>query len=172
MKANIRYILPSLMVAGFAFVLVLHSVAAPTVIITPPAPPTIVVNPPPPVAVVVVPDYYVWDGYEYVGVVGDQYYYLGPGDVWVVCDPPRLERFHAWERGHPDWRSHATHNVKYRNVDHAHAQPQPTHDDRHAQPQPTHEDQHVQPAHNPSPAPPAHDEQREHQGHDHNGPPQ
>ena len=33
-----------------------------------------------------VPDDYVWDGYEYVGVVGDQYYYL-LRDVWIVADP-------------------------------------------------------------------------------------
>ena len=44
---------------------------------------------PPPQAVVTVgmPDSYVWDGVEYVGVVGDQYMYLGPEGVWLVCDP-------------------------------------------------------------------------------------
>ena len=51
-----------------------------------------------------VPDSYAWDGYEYVGLVGDQYYYLGPGNVWLFCEPFRLERFHGWERGHADWR--------------------------------------------------------------------
>jgi len=40
-----------------------------------------------------IPDYYVWDGYEYVGVVGNQYCYLGPANVWVVAEPYRLERF-------------------------------------------------------------------------------
>lgn len=71
----------------------------------------------------VVPDDYVWDGYEYVGVVGDQYYYLGPGNIWVVCDPVRVERFHAWVGGHPDWHAHAIRNDRYRNDSHGHYHP-------------------------------------------------
>jgi len=88
-----------------------------------------VVVAPPPVAVEVdvVPDDYVWDGYEYVGIVGGQYYYLGPGNVWLVCDSIRLERFHGWEKGHPDWRTHAVRNDRYRNDSHGHYQPR--HDD-------------------------------------------
>ena len=70
--------------------------------------------PAPAVTVEAVPDYYVWDGYEYVGVVGGQYYYLGPGNVWIVCEPFRLARFHDWERVHPDWHAHAIHNDRYR----------------------------------------------------------
>jgi hypothetical protein len=70
-----------------------------------------------------VPDDYVWDGYEYVGVVGDQYYYLGPDHVWLVADPIRLERFHGWERGHADWRSHAIRNDQFRRDAHGHVQP-------------------------------------------------
>jgi hypothetical protein len=70
-----------------------------------------------------VPDDYVWDGYEYVGVVGDQYYYLGPGNVWIVCDPVRLARFHDYVRVHPDWHGHAIRNDKYRNDSHGHYQP-------------------------------------------------
>ena len=68
---------------------------------------------PPPEAVVTVgmPDSYAWDGVEYVGVVGGQYMYLGPGEVWLVCDPVRLDRFHGWERGHPDWRRTAVRNA-------------------------------------------------------------
>ena len=68
---------------------------------------------PPPQAVVTVgmPDSYVWDGVEYVGVVGGQYMYLGPGEVWLVCDPVRLDRFHGWERGHPEWRRTAVRNA-------------------------------------------------------------
>lgn len=66
--------------------------------------------------VAVVPDSYVWDGYEYVGVVDNQYYYLGPGNVWMVMDPTRFQRFHVWARNHPDWRAHATQNVLYRNI--------------------------------------------------------
>lgn len=85
--------------------------------------PAPVVVAPAPVEVVTVPDDYVWDGYEYVGIVGDQYYYLGPGDVWLVCDPIRLERFHGWEGGHPDWRTHAIRNDRYRNDSHGHYHP-------------------------------------------------
>jgi hypothetical protein len=80
-------------------------VAAPAPVVVAPAPVTVAVG---------VPDNYVWDGYEYVGLVGDQYYYLGPGNVWLVCDPYRLDRFRGWERGHSDWRSHATRNDRYR----------------------------------------------------------
>jgi len=98
-------------------------VIRPPVIVAAPAP--VVVAPPPPTVIVEtpVPDYYVWDGYEYVGVVGDEYYYLGPDNVWLVCEPFRLERFHGWERGHPDWRAHATHNDRFRNNGHGHGQP-------------------------------------------------
>ena len=68
--------------------------------------------PPPQVVVTVgMPDSYIWDGVEYVGVVGDQYMYLGPEGVWLVCDPVRLGRFHGWEGGHPDWRRTALRNV-------------------------------------------------------------
>ena len=71
-----------------------------------------------------IPDDYTWDGYEYVGLVGDQYYYLGPGNVWIICDPVRLGRFHGWEHDHQDWRSHVTVNVRFRNDGHGHFHPQ------------------------------------------------
>jgi hypothetical protein len=74
------------------------------------APPTVYVPPPEAVVTVGVPDSYVWDGVEFVGVVGGQYMYLGPGGAWLVCEPFRLERFHGWERGHPDWHRTAIHN--------------------------------------------------------------
>ncbi|MFZ1074734.1 MAG: hypothetical protein WAO21_15030 [Verrucomicrobiia bacterium] len=94
------------------------------------APQPVVYAAPPPVEVapVMVPDSYAWDGYEYVGLVGDQYYYLGPGNVWVFCEPFRLERFHGWERGHADWRNHAIRNDHYRTDRNGHVQPR--HDDR------------------------------------------
>jgi hypothetical protein len=82
-----------------------------------------VVVAPAPAEVVMVPDSYVWDGYEYVGIVGDQYFYLGPGNVWVVCDPVRLQRFHGWEGGHPGWRANAVRNDRYRNDSRGHYQP-------------------------------------------------
>jgi len=95
------------------------------------APQPVVYAAPPPVvyaAPVMVPDNYVWDGYEYVGLVGDQYYYLGPGNLWLFCDPFRLERFHGWEGGHPDWRNHAVRNDHYRTDRNGHVQPR--HDGR------------------------------------------
>lgn len=165
MKTSIKYILPVLTLSGLAVMIAHRSAADPTVIITAPAPPTVIVNPPAPVVVAAVPDYYAWDGYEYVGVVGDQYYYLGPGDVWIVCDPVRLGRFHTWEKGHSDWRTHAIHNVKYRNVDRAHSPPQPMHENKPA-PAP----QHAPPVRDNQHVPPAHDDQRDHSDHDHNGP--
>jgi len=79
-----------------------------TVVAPVPAPPAVTVS-------IGFPDFYVWDGVEFVGVVGTQYVYLGPGDVWIVMDPPRLARFHDWETTHTDWRAHATANVNYRN---------------------------------------------------------
>jgi hypothetical protein len=75
------------------------------------APPAVYVPPPEPVVTVGVPDSYVWDGVEFVGVVGGSYMYLGPGGAWVVCDSVRLGRFHGWERGHPDWRRSAIRNA-------------------------------------------------------------
>jgi hypothetical protein len=75
------------------------------------APPSLYVPPPAAVVTVGVPDAYVWDGVEFVGMVGGSYMYLGPGGVWLGCDSIRLARFHGWERGHPDWRRTATRNV-------------------------------------------------------------
>jgi len=87
------------------------------------APPPVVVAPAP--EPVMIPDDYVWDGYEYVGLVGDQYYYLGPGNVWLICDPVRLDHFHVWIGVHPDWHSHAIRNDHYRTDRHGHYHPRP-----------------------------------------------
>ena len=95
-------------------------VVAPAPIVVAPAP---VPMAPPPAVVVGVPDDYVWDGYEYIGLVGDQYFYLGAGNVWLVAGPDRLERFHGWERGHADWRDHAIRNDRYRKEARGHVQP-------------------------------------------------
>jgi hypothetical protein len=109
---------------GISSLATLTTVARPSVVIqvgAPPPPPVVVsppvvVTPPAPAVTVetAVPDYYVWDGSEYVGVVGTQYYYLGAGNLWVRMDEPRLARFHDWEKGHGDWRNHATSNERYR----------------------------------------------------------
>jgi len=95
----------------------------PPVFVVPP-PPTVVVATPAPAPI---PDSYVWDGTEYVGCIGDSYFYLGPGNIWVACDGPRLERFHGWERQHGGWRGHAIKNVRFRNdgKDHPHGPPRP-----------------------------------------------
>lgn len=103
---------------------------APAPVVVAPAPP------PPPPEPVYVPDSYVWDGYEYVGVVGDQYFYLGPGNVWIVCEPFRLERFHGWERYHRDWHEHAIRNDRFRADRYGHVQP------RRAEPERRHDDHH------------------------------
>jgi hypothetical protein len=87
-----------------------------------PAPPPVVVTAPA-VTVAVVPDSYVWDGTEYVGVVNGQYFYLGAGNVWVACDPARLARFHGWEKDHADWRTHAIRNDHYRKDAQGHDHP-------------------------------------------------
>jgi hypothetical protein len=80
------------------------------------------------VAPVMVPDSYTWDGFEYVGLVGDQYFYLGPGNVWLFCEPFRLDRFHGRERGHADWRDHAIRNDRNRTDRNGHVQAR--HDDK------------------------------------------
>jgi hypothetical protein len=95
----------------------------------PPPPPPVVIAPAPvvvaPAPVVVgVPDSYVWDGVEYVGVVGDTWFYLGPGNVWLVSDPVRIARFHDWERFHPDWRVRlAIRNDRFRTDRYGHVAP-------------------------------------------------
>jgi hypothetical protein len=119
MKINYKHML-SLATAGVVCGMALPSAAGPNVIITPPAPPTVVITapaPPPPTTVMVVPDTYIWDGDEYVGVVGDQYYYLGPNSIWIVMDPVRLHRFQGYMHDHPDWRGHMVKNEKYRDHD-------------------------------------------------------
>ena len=82
----------------------------PGVAVAVPGPPVVEVGVPAPIVEVGVPDAYVWDGFEYVGLVGGTYVYLGPGGTWLVCDDFRLGRFHGWERGHPDWHQHAIRN--------------------------------------------------------------
>ena len=94
-------------------------------------PPTVVVQAPAPVVPVApvvtvgvgVPDSYVWDGYEYVGWVGNQYYYLGSNHVWLGMDGPRFARFNSWSRVHADWRTHAIVNERYRYDAHGHNVP-------------------------------------------------
>jgi hypothetical protein len=96
----------------------------------PPPPPPVQVAPIPAPGVTVtvgVPDSYVWDGYEYVGVIGNQYYYLGPGNVWMVMPKDRYVRFHTWQGNHQDWRTHAIRNDLYRRDAQGHDHPWPNH---------------------------------------------
>jgi hypothetical protein len=149
MKANLlhKYILSGAAV-GLLSGLAIPCMAGPGIIIVPPAPPSIVISapaPPPAVvvsapAVAVVPDDYYYDGIEYVGLVGGQYYYLGPGNAWVVMDAGRLHRFNGWQRDHADWRTHSVHNDKYRGHVPAHAEPM--HEDRPAGHDVDHSDHH------------------------------
>jgi hypothetical protein len=120
-------------------------IGAPAPVYVAPAP--VVIGGPPAVYVapvtVMVPDSYVWDGYENVGLVGGQYFYLGPGNVWLAAEPWRLDRFHGWERDHPDWRDHAIRNDRFRRDAHGHDQPR--HDEKgggKAAPEKKKEDQH------------------------------
>jgi hypothetical protein len=88
----------------------------PPVVVAPaPLPPPVVVVPPPPrhgpkvvAPPVYVPQYYVWDGYEYVGWSGQMYIYLAPHGDWVPCDKVVIARFHKYEKKHPNWRKEAT----------------------------------------------------------------
>lgn len=108
-----------------ALVLPTVVVAAPPPVVVAPAPvyeapvyvaPAVVVEEP-----VLVPEtYVVVDGVSF-GVIGEQYVYLGPGEAWVVCEPWRVEHFHAWERDHHDWREHmAMRNERFRRDVHGH----------------------------------------------------
>ncbi len=72
--------------------------------------PAIYVQPAPVVEVapaVLAPEAYILVNGEYIGWYGDRYMYLGPGNVWIVCDDERLGRFHEWERHNPGYRQHA-----------------------------------------------------------------
>jgi hypothetical protein len=61
-----------------------------------------------------VPDFYVWDGSEYIGFIADHYYYLAPGNIWLPLNGNHLNHFHDWEKDHYDWRAHAIRNERFR----------------------------------------------------------
>ena len=108
MKSNIKFVIS---LAAIAFAVSLTNFCTAAVIFNPPG---VIAAPPPPMAV---PASYVWDGRNYVGVVGSQYYYLGPGNVWLAMDnPASFNHFRAWERSNPNWRSRATRNTRYRTM--------------------------------------------------------
>jgi hypothetical protein len=121
-----------IIVMGLSSLAALPLMAGPAIVVQIPAPVLTVHVPapaPPVVTVdVAVPDTYVWDGAEFVGVVGNQYYYLGAGNVWLPFDAVRVARWHDWERVHADWRAHAIANVRYRHDAHGHVVP--GHDDQ------------------------------------------
>ena len=136
-------------------------------------PPVIVEEP------VMVPSSYVIVDGEYYGWVGDRYFYLGAGGVWLVCDSKRVEHFRRWERIHRDWREHAIQNDHFRRDAMGHEHPrqddrrvQPGHSDPRVQPghsdprvQPSHGDPHVLPGHSDPRVQPGHSDPRVQSGH-------
>jgi hypothetical protein len=119
--------------------------AGPLVTVQIGAPPPVAVQasvPPPVVTMEAVPDTYVWDGYEYVGVVGTQYYYLGTDHVWLTLDAPHMARFHDWQRDHADWRTHAIRNELYRRDAHGHDVPLRDNQSRDVSPANSHDKDH------------------------------
>ncbi|HTV41986.1 MAG TPA: hypothetical protein VMF08_15490 [Candidatus Sulfotelmatobacter sp.] len=110
MKTNFKSVLS---LAAIAFAVSLTNVGTAAVIVTPPrvvAPPMVPMAPAPGF-----PATYVWDGNEFVGMIGNQYYYLGPGNNWVIMDPVRMNRFRGWTRAHPGWRDRQIRNTRFRN---------------------------------------------------------
>jgi hypothetical protein len=102
------------------------ALVVPTVVVAAPAPvvyaapvveaPVVVEEP------VLVPETYVAVDGVFFGFVGEDCVYLGPGGVWMACEPWRLDHFHDWERGHRDWREHmAIHNDRFRRDVHGHS---------------------------------------------------
>ncbi|MGA2245301.1 MAG: hypothetical protein ABSH48_09895 [Verrucomicrobiota bacterium] len=132
-KKTVRMISLSTAAAGLAFVSGCAvdqnghlALVVPTVVVAPPvvvAPAPVVVAEAPVVEVAMVPETYVEVDGEFVGVVGDQYFYLGPGGLWLVCDSVRMEHFRSWERDHRDWREHAIRNDRFRKDAHGHEAP-------------------------------------------------
>ncbi|HEX3628621.1 MAG TPA: hypothetical protein VH280_24695 [Verrucomicrobiae bacterium] len=116
MKTRFRFIV-GIATMGIACALAWSSQA--TVIFHPPR--TVVTQPP--VIMAPVPDFYVWDGNQFVGVVGNQYVFLGPGNVWMPMDPTRMRHFNSWATSHPNWRRQATRNTRYRRGGPARSQP-------------------------------------------------
>ena len=111
MKSTFRTVIS---LTAMAFGVSLTNYCSAAVVVTPgPPPPRMVVSPPPRVPMGF-PDRYIWDGRQFVGVVGNQPYYLGPGNVWIPMDQPRLNRWRTWERSNPNWRTRATRNTRYR----------------------------------------------------------
>jgi hypothetical protein len=119
----------AIVMTGISSLATLTLIAGPPLISVQVPAPVISVQVPVPTVTVeaTVPDTYVWDGVEFVGVVGSQYYYLGPNNVWLPFDAVRVARFHDWERLHADWRAHAIRNELYRHDIHGHVVP--FHDD-------------------------------------------
>ena len=60
-----------------------------------------------------VPETYVWDGFEFVGRVGGQYYYLGPHNTWVLMDQARRQRYQQWQRANPNWQQRQIRNNQF-----------------------------------------------------------
>ena len=134
MKTQMKMMWATSVVTVASLAWVTSAMADPPMLPPPPPPVTVVTPVPQPPSVTVqigVPDYYAWDGYEYVGVIGSDYFYLGPGEVWLPLPPERWEHFHHWEGLHHDWREHAIRNERYRHDAHGHDYPWHERDEHH-----------------------------------------
>lgn len=101
------------------------SVAAVSVFADPATPAATVAAPAPAAGLMVgaVPDKYAWDGSEYVGCIGSQYYYLNQRKYWVPMDRQHQTHFQSWQKSHADWQGHAVLNVNYRHDANGHVVP-------------------------------------------------
>lgn len=101
--------LPIIATAGIALALANPCIAQPATVASA-RPPAIPRNSPQALAV---PQTYVWDGFEFVGRVGSQYYYIGPNNTWMVLDGVRLRRFQRWQKADPNWQQRQIRNTRY-----------------------------------------------------------
>jgi hypothetical protein len=116
----------ALIIIGVSSMATWNLMSQPPVVVVSPVAPAMEVPAPARVTVTAettVPDSYVWDGYEYVGIIGSHYYFLGPGNVWQSLDGSRLARFHGWEKVNGGWQDHAIRNENYRHDAHGHLVP-------------------------------------------------
>jgi hypothetical protein len=106
---------PIMAAAGFALALVTACPAQSTPAASAQPPPPARTSPP---RSPVVPRRYVWDGFEFVGRGGNQYFYLGPNNVWMVMDNARLRRFQEFQIANPNWQQNQIRNTRYFLIQH------------------------------------------------------
>lgn len=109
MNINMKCVL---LIPSMGFVVALPCMAGPITPTVAVIPPPVVVAPTP----VAFPPNYWWDGFQFVGMVGNQVYYLGPGNVWTPMDPVHLGHWQTWQRTNPNWRNRSIPNTRYRTM--------------------------------------------------------